>query len=59
MQIIDWSIGKINYYVKKPLKEGLINNSTEIVNGRIHKEYSPKKVGELINWKEMKHTKKL
>ncbi|MHA1273770.1 MAG: winged helix-turn-helix transcriptional regulator [Promethearchaeota archaeon] len=58
-KIMGWSLGKIDYYIKKLLKEGLINNSTEIVNGRVNKKYSPKKVGELINWKEMTHTKKL
>ena len=56
---IGWSSGKIDYYLKKLVKEGLINNSTEVVNGRVHKEYFPKKVGDLINWKEMTHTKKL
>lgn len=56
---IGWSSGKIDYYLKKLVKEGLITNSTEVVNGRVHKEYSPKKVGDLINWKEMTHTKKL
>lgn len=58
-KIIGWASGKIDYYLKKLLKDGLINNSTEVVNGRVHKNYSPKKVGELINWKEMTNTKKL
>lgn len=58
-KIIGWSSGKIDYYLKKLLKEGLINNSSEVVNGRVHKKYSPQKVGDLINWKEMIYTKKL
>ena len=58
-KMIGWSPGKIDYYIKKLLKDSLINNSTEVVNGRVHNKYSPKKVGDLINWKEMKHTKKL
>ncbi len=55
---IGWSSGKINYLLKKLVKEGLIFSSTEIVSGRVHKKFSPKEVGDLINWKEMKHTKK-
>lgn len=57
-KVIGWSSGKLDYYIKKLLKDGLINNSTEIVNGRVNKKYSPKKAGELINWEEMTHTKK-
>ncbi|MBA7535434.1 hypothetical protein ES705_27690 [subsurface metagenome] len=58
-KMIGWSSGKIAYYIKKLLKDGLIYNSTEVINGRVHKKYLPKKVGDLINWEEMKHTKKL
>ncbi|MGQ4876616.1 MAG: hypothetical protein ACP6IY_21325 [Promethearchaeia archaeon] len=58
-KIMGWNSRKIDHYIKKLLKEGLIRISTEIVNGRVNKKYSPKKVGELINWKEMTYTKKL
>ena len=53
------SLKKINYYVKKLLKEGLIKKSTETINGIVNNKYSPKKVGELINWEKMTNTKKL
>ena len=52
---IGWSIGKITYYVKKLVKEGMIKNSTEIVNGRTRKSYYGKSMKEFINWDEMKN----
>ena len=45
---MNWTTGKIDYYIKKLLKEGLLINSTEIVNGRVNKTYSPKSWKELI-----------
>ncbi|MHA1730044.1 MAG: winged helix-turn-helix domain-containing protein [Promethearchaeota archaeon] len=50
---IGWSIGKINYYVKKLLQEGMIKNSTEIINGKARKSYYGKSMKEFINWDEM------
>lgn len=53
---LGWAPGKIEYYVKKLVNSGLIQNSTEIVNGRVHKSYTATKMKELINWDEMTHT---
>ena len=53
---IGWSLGKINYYVRKLLKEGMIKSSTEIVNGRTRKSFYGKSMKEFINWDEMKNT---
>ena len=52
---IEWTPGKTDHYLKKLMKDGLILNSTEIVNGRTHKSYRPKKMKEMINWKEIKN----
>ncbi|KKK73947.1 hypothetical protein LCGC14_2888700 [marine sediment metagenome] len=49
---INWTIGKLNYYVQKLLNEAFINNSEKVVNGRNQKRYSSKTVRELINWDE-------
>jgi len=46
---IKWSTGKINYYVKKLVKDGMIKNSTEIVNGRVNKKYFGKTMKEFLN----------
>ena len=51
---IEWTLGKTDHYLKKLLNDGLILNSTEIVNGRVRKSYKPKKMKEMINWKEIK-----
>ena len=52
---IEWSIGKTDYYIKKLIKDGLVLNSTEIIKGRLHNFYTPKKIKEMINWKEIKN----
>ncbi len=49
---INWTIGKLNYYVKKLVKDGMINNSEKVVNGRNQKRYSGKTVKEFIDWDE-------
>ncbi len=49
---IKWSPGKISYYIKKLVKDGLLKNSTEIVNGRTNKKYYGKSMKEFINWNE-------
>lgn len=54
---VEWSTGKVNYYVKKLLKEGIVQNSTEIVNGRTRIYYFLTPMKEMINWDEMKHIK--
>ncbi|TFG22289.1 MAG: winged helix-turn-helix transcriptional regulator [Promethearchaeota archaeon] len=51
---LNWSNGKVEYYIKKLVKEGYIKNSDCVVNGRVRKEYSSKTVKELIKWDEMK-----
>ena len=53
-----WPTGKVDYYVKRLLKDGLIRKTTEIVNGRTHIYYYPKDWKEFINWDEMTHTKR-
>lgn len=54
---IGWTTGKVDYYLKHLLKDGLIKNETSIVNGRVHKTYFSKTVKEFINWDEMTNTK--
>lgn len=49
----NWSSGKITYYIQKLLKDGVIQNSTEVINGRVRKEYSPVSYKEFINKEEM------
>lgn len=49
---IDWTCGKIKYYVDKLVKDGMIKNSTEIVNGRVQKRYYGRTMKEFINWDE-------
>ena len=49
---LNWTIGKANLYVQKLVKDGMINNSDEVVNGRNQKRYSGKTVKEFINWDE-------
>jgi len=49
---INWTIGKVNYYVQKLVKDGMIQNSEEVVNGRNQKRYTGKTVKEFINWDE-------
>ncbi len=49
---INWTIGKLNYYVQKLVKDGFIHNSDEVVNGRNQKRYIGKTVKEFINWDE-------
>ncbi|MHA1730274.1 MAG: hypothetical protein ACTSWY_16305 [Promethearchaeota archaeon] len=47
------STGKIHYYVKKLLKDGIIKNSTEIINDRARKLFYGKSMKEFIKWDEM------
>ncbi len=54
---VKWSTGKVNYYVKKLLKDGIVQNSAEIINGRTRIFYSSTPMKEMINWEEMKHVK--
>ena len=46
---MNWTVGKISYYVKKLLKDKMIKNSTIIVNGRVNKRYYGKTLKEFIN----------
>jgi len=52
---INWTSGKIHHYIQKLLKDGVIKNSTEIVNERVRKSYFPVSFKELINKDEMTH----
>lgn len=49
---IDWTYGKLNHYVQKLVKDNMINNSDEVVNGRNQKRYTGKTMKEFINWEE-------
>jgi len=49
---INWTSGKIKYYVEKLVKDGMIKNSTKIVNGRTQKRYYGKTMKEFINREE-------
>jgi len=44
---INWTTGKVHHYLQILLRDGLIHNSTAIVNGRAKKSYSPKSFKEL------------
>ncbi|KKN37090.1 hypothetical protein LCGC14_0767040 [marine sediment metagenome] len=55
---LNWTTGKVEHYMKKLVKEGIVKDSQEIVNGRVKKAYQSTPFGEHINWDEMKHTKK-
>ena len=55
---LKWSVGKIHYYIKALLEEGMIQNSTEIVGGRVRKSYSSTKVKEFLNLNEINQFKK-
>lgn len=50
---VGWTTGKVNHYIYKLLKDGVIKNSTEIENGRTKKRYSPVDFKKLIKWDEM------
>ena len=54
---INWTSGKIYHYIQKLLKDKIIRNSTEIVNGRVRKSYFPVSFKKLINRDEMTHIK--
>jgi len=56
-KIIGWTPGKIEYYIKKLVADEVINNSTEVVNGRVRKSYKAKKMKDLLNWDEMTFVK--
>lgn len=49
---INWSISKLNHYVQKLINDGMINRSSEVVNGKNQKRYYGKAVKEFINWDE-------
>ncbi len=54
---VNWSSGKVNHYIQKLLKDKVIENSTEIDNGKVKKHYSPVSYKEFINWDEIKELK--
>lgn len=55
---MDWTPGKVEHYFKKLIKDGMIENSTEIVNGRNRKSIRAKDIEHFINWDEIKELKK-
>ena len=54
----DWTPGKVEHYVKKLLKDGMIDNSSEVVNGRNKRRLRAKKMEHFINWDKIKELKK-
>ena len=50
---LKWTAGKVEYYAKKLVKEGLLINETKVVNGRTNKIYAPKKWKEFMNGEEI------
>ena len=52
-----WSSGKVKHYIQKLRKDRVIHNSTEVINGRVRKEYSPVSYKEFINKEEMNFLK--
>ena len=58
-KLLKWSVGKVNYYIKGLLEDGMITNLTEIVNNRVKRSFYSKKVTDFINWNEMTNLKKL
>lgn len=48
---LNWTTGKVYYYLQILLKDGLITNSTTTDNGRVKKSFYPKTFKEL--YKEM------
>ncbi len=54
---IKWSNGKVAYYAQKLVSDGLIKNSTEIINGRTQKRFTPVDYKEFIKKEEMKFLK--
>ena len=57
MKETNWTSGKISHYIQKLLNDGVIQNSTEIINGRVKKSYSPVNYKEFINKEEMEFLK--
>ncbi|MHA1755792.1 MAG: winged helix-turn-helix domain-containing protein [Promethearchaeota archaeon] len=55
---LNWPTGSVNNYIQELIKDGMIDNKTNIKNGRVRKSYSVKEVGNYLNWKEMKNIKK-
>ncbi len=49
---INWTPGKLKYYIQKLVKDGMIKNSTKNINGRTQKRYYGKTIKEFINWEE-------
>lgn len=54
---MEWTPGKVEHYVKKLTKDGMINNSTEVVNGRNRRSLRAKKMEHFINWDKLKELK--
>jgi len=50
--VVNWTHGKLKYYIQKLVKDGMIKNSTKTVNGRTQKRYYGKNIKEFINWEE-------
>lgn len=55
---INWTPGKVEYYIKKLIKDKMIENSTKVVNGRNKRSIRAKKMEDFINWDKIKRLKK-
>ncbi len=55
---LNWTPGKVDYHIKKLLKDGIVKNSEKIINGRVRKAYYSTSEKEMINWDAMEYIKK-
>ena len=46
---LDWTSGKVKWYTQKLVEDGMIHNSTEIVNGKVQKRFYGKTVREFLD----------
>ncbi len=54
---LGWTSGLVDYYLKKLISDGVIENHNEVVNGRNRREYHPVKWKNLVNWDEINNFK--
>lgn len=55
---MNWTPGKVEHYVKKLNKDKMIENSTEVVNGRNRRSIRARKMEDFIDWDKIKELKK-
>ena len=50
---VNWTSGRVDYYIQKLLKDKVIGSSTTIENCQVKTQYFPVNYKNLINWDEM------